>query len=1364
MKNGFSLKAAALVGVMALLASAKAGAETRYALLAGCNTYADDLTALGTSIDDIQGVKSLVLCAPGGYWDSGNVTMLSDAQATYDTVREKIAVAAKVCAAGDVFFFMYSGHGSQAYDSTYGYYESVCLYDYDYDDWQLGEDLAAFDSDVKVVVMLDTCFAAGMFKAATTNGAPVFQKFADRVMASYRQAKQAKTALVSKAALGENVAFMTSCNKDESSWAPDTGYSLYTGYVLDAVSKKTLADANGDAALSLKELHDYAVPLVIQATQRSEVQTPQSYHPEILDKIIVLGNPDVISMEADAQTVSEADGSVVVRLTRAGSGSKSASVSIQTVSESAVPGKDFVVPAQSTVTWGVGDLATKSVAIQIIDDAVKEGSETFWVLCSNPKNAVVDENHSKTVVTILDNDAGTAGTVRFASPAASVAENGGFVSLPVVRAGGLDRAAQVGYRTVSGSATAGADFGAVTGVLSWCAGDGTARSINVPVFPDAAWEDAETFSVELFDAEGITLGTPAVATVTLANSDTVKKPGVARIDPATAWVCESEGVARVTVLREGGSDGAVEARIAAVAGTAKAGVNFVATNAVLSWANGDASPRVFEVPLLNDGVYKADLTFLVKFASFKGGLAAATTGAKSTVVLRDALSTVTLADALDVGSQAVAVGGTGGWYGQTAESDGGAGAAQLYGAALTKGKDAWMQMAVTGPGVLAFSWRLAAQTNDVLAFMIGAAVKTNRVGQRDWERVEGIVVPAGKQTLKWRFVKNASVTAAGDTAWLDHVVWSPDAAQPTLPLPASGGVLASVPQQVSWQAASGAASYSVYLRTNSVAQNTLLGQTNGTAWAVSGLMPKATYYWRVDAVSAAGRVTRGAVWSFKTPGGALAVVSSPGDQAAAVGLPFVLALPLAEGSPAATSYSVKGLPAGLSALATNGVISGRPTGAVTSAVTVAAVNAFGTGPSVTFKIAVGATPKALTGSFAGLVGLGGAWADKTFFDEKLRGAVQMTVSAAGAVSGSLRLTDGTYSFTGYLAEDADGLSFEKSIKHKDGRVSLFQIRPYQDDALAQQGYRGALFSDTERQELVLTRNGWADNKPALADYAGYYTVALPMNETYTSNYYPVGTSYLTVSLNTSGAATLAGVMSDGAAWSGSSTACPAPDGRGLIIPVFSPLYSGVGQVWGTLRIAPRAPGRDDNSVEGYAAAYFGDQASPEGDGLLWISGEQPTSRLAPDGFCLGLMACGGFYNTGAMTYEARLGKASHVLSLNFDAIATTANDPTVSVALSGNTIWLPAKGVGNPCGTTLSVNGLTGIFSGSFTLRDSASGNAVTRTISYKGVLAPFQWTLGETVYESPGSGFFLVNGVDPTPATSWIDSLGAQLLWVPLQ
>ena len=827
---------------------------------------------------------------------------------------------------------------------------------------------------------------------------------------------------------------------------------------------------------------------------------------------------------------------------------------------------------------------------------------------------------------------------------------------------------------------------------------------------------------------------------------------------------EGEGVARVRVVREGGANGAVQAKIGTVGGTAKAGVNFVATNAVLTWADGDVSPREFDVPLINDGIYKSDLTFQLKLSLLKGGLTTTASGSKATVVLRDALSTVRLADALDAGSQTFSVGGVGGWYGETAESADGVSAAQLYMAPLTQGKLSWLQTSVTGPGVLSFSWKLSAQTADVLSFSVGTVVKTNRVGQGGWERIEGLVLPRGAQTLKWQFAKKAGASSVGDAAWVDQVAWVPDAAQPAGPTPVSGGTLVSVPPQVSWSAASGAVSYSVYLGTNAAVQ-ALLGQTNATAWALDGLSTNAAYYWRADAVSAAGRVTRGAVWSFKTPTGPLPVAAVPADRTAVLGLPFALALSVADGSPAATKYIIGGLPSGLTAAAATGGIGGRPTKTGTFTVSVAAANAFGTGPSATFKIVVTPTPAAMAGSFAGLVGIGGGWAAQDFFGEKLRGAAQMTVSSGSALSGSLRLADGTYAFSGSFSTNADGLYFEKSIKLKSGGSSLLRVWPYQDAALAQVGYRGVLTNATECQELVMTRSAWAESKPALAEYAGYYTVALPNKTVYSGSDCPAGTGYITLSLNASGVATLAGVLADGTTWSGSSTACPAPDRAGLVVPIFAPLYSGAGKVWGTLRIAPQATGADDNEIEGYEARYVGDQAEPEGDGLLWVAGARSSSRSYPSGFCLGVAACGGYYNAGAMTAEARLSRADHALFLDFDAIDSTTNSPAVTVALSGNTIWLPAKGTAaNPCGTTLTVNGATGIFSGGFTLGDVVSGRKVTRAVAYKGVLVPYQWTYGSTTYSSPGSGFFLVNGLSPSTSTSPIDSLGAQLLWIPLE
>ena len=72
---------------------------------------------------------------------------------------------------------------------------------------------------------------------------------------------------------------------------------------------------------------------------------------------------------------------------------------------------------------------------------------------------------------------------------------------------------------VAGTASAGSDFGAVTGLITFAAGQATAQ-ITVPVIGDTATnggEPVETFNVELFDALGAIIpGGAASAVVTIA--------------------------------------------------------------------------------------------------------------------------------------------------------------------------------------------------------------------------------------------------------------------------------------------------------------------------------------------------------------------------------------------------------------------------------------------------------------------------------------------------------------------------------------------------------------------------------------------------------------------------------------------------------------------------------------------------------------------------------------------------------------------------------------------------------------------------------------------------------------------------------
>lgn len=84
--------------------------------------------------------------------------------------------------------------------------------------------------------------------------------------------------------------------------------------------------------------------------------------------------------------------------------------------------------------------------------------------------------------------------------------------------------AKVSYATADGTATAGSDYTATTGQLTFAPGQ-TSKTISVPILGDTAVEADETFTVTLSSPVNAVLGR-ATATATLANDDLPKaKPG-----------------------------------------------------------------------------------------------------------------------------------------------------------------------------------------------------------------------------------------------------------------------------------------------------------------------------------------------------------------------------------------------------------------------------------------------------------------------------------------------------------------------------------------------------------------------------------------------------------------------------------------------------------------------------------------------------------------------------------------------------------------------------------------------------------------------------------------------------------------------
>lgn len=114
-------------------------------------------------------------------------------------------------------------------------------------------------------------------------------------------------------------------------------------------------------------------------------------------------------------------------------------------------------------------------------------------------------------------------TVSFDAAASTVGEEAGSVAVTVTRSGVSNRATTVSYSTSSGTASAGSDYTAVTGTVTFAAGE-TSRTIHVPILRDAVNDPNETFTVVLGGAVSGDLGPTATQTVTIAQETT--KPTV----------------------------------------------------------------------------------------------------------------------------------------------------------------------------------------------------------------------------------------------------------------------------------------------------------------------------------------------------------------------------------------------------------------------------------------------------------------------------------------------------------------------------------------------------------------------------------------------------------------------------------------------------------------------------------------------------------------------------------------------------------------------------------------------------------------------------------------------------------------------
>jgi len=343
--------------------------------------------------------------------------------------------------------------------------------------------------------------------------------------------------------------------------------------------------------------------------------------------------PGVLQFSAANYTVMESGGSLAVTVTRSNGSFGTVTVGYSTQDGSATASNDYA-PVSGTLTFLDG-VTSQTFSVPILEDTLYEGDETFTAQLTGVTGGATLGANVNALVTITDNDpVPPAGTLQFSGVNFNVAENAASISVTVTRTGGSFGSVSVDYVSNNGSATAGSDFTAVNGALTFPDGV-TSQIISVPILDDTTYEGDENFTLLLSNATGgASLGINSSATVTINDNEPVPPAGILQFSGATYNIAENGSEITITVTRTSGSYGAVSVNYTTIDGSATANSDYSPASGVLSFADGVTSQTI-AIPILNDAIYEGDENFAVQLSGVSGGASLGTVASTAVTIIDD---------------------------------------------------------------------------------------------------------------------------------------------------------------------------------------------------------------------------------------------------------------------------------------------------------------------------------------------------------------------------------------------------------------------------------------------------------------------------------------------------------------------------------------------------------------------------------------------------------------------------------------------------------------------------------------------------------------------------------------------------------
>jgi Concanavalin A-like lectin/glucanases superfamily/Calx-beta domain/CARDB len=309
-----------------------------------------------------------------------------------------------------------------------------------------------------------------------------------------------------------------------------TTFAATTGTIAFAAgetSKTVTVDPTSDTTVEPNE----TVILTVTSGTGYNVASPSSATGTITND-----DTDVSVAVSPASVNEDGPANLVYTFTRNGVATGAITVNFS-VGGTATLNNDYTQSGATTFTSTVGTIAfasgetSKTVTVDPTSDTTVEPDETVVLTVTSGTGYSVGSPGSATGI-ITNDDATQA--VQFSSSAYSVTEGTPHVDVTVTRTGDMSGAASVSFSTSdsassqscsvkNGFASSRCDYEARFATLKFAAGE-SSKTVSILINDDAYLEGPETFSVNLANPSGATLGAISTATVTINDNELTNGP------------------------------------------------------------------------------------------------------------------------------------------------------------------------------------------------------------------------------------------------------------------------------------------------------------------------------------------------------------------------------------------------------------------------------------------------------------------------------------------------------------------------------------------------------------------------------------------------------------------------------------------------------------------------------------------------------------------------------------------------------------------------------------------------------------------------------------------------------------------------